>query len=74
MQIYSADDTMEGGAETVEEILQTGFQPDAIIASSDLAAMGSIKVLIDIRIGAFPRMLPWLAWKTMVWDCFRSRN
>ncbi len=47
MLIREVDDTLEGGTEAVNALLQAGYQPDAILCSSDVTAIGCVKALCE---------------------------
>jgi len=47
MLVREVDDTMEGGIEAVNKLLEAGHKPDAILCSSDVTAIGCVKAFME---------------------------
>ncbi|MEV6821936.1 LacI family DNA-binding transcriptional regulator [Nocardiopsis dassonvillei] len=43
--VVQGDFSVEGGAEAMERLLDTGLEPDAVFAASDMMALGGLRVL-----------------------------
>ena len=41
------DDTVEGGVEAINKLLEAGYHPDAILCSSDVTAIGCVKAYVE---------------------------